>query len=42
MTIDPNTDWIDEFLSEESDDDLDLFDDRQAPEFSEDSRGDWS
>lgn len=42
MTIDPNTDWIDEFLSEESEDDQDLFDDRQSLEFAEDVRGDWS
>jgi len=40
--IDPNTDWIDEFLSEETEDDLDLYDDSEGPEFSEDIRGDWS
>lgn len=39
---DADNDWIDEFLSEESDNDSDLYDDAPETEFTEDIRGDWS
>jgi hypothetical protein len=35
-------DWIEDFLAEQSEDDYDLYDDAQLPEFAEDIRGDWS
>jgi hypothetical protein len=35
-------DWIEDFLSEQSEDDSDLYDDATMPDFAHDVRGDWS